>query len=274
MSNPFQPPSEQPQSGQPYPQQGQPQQGYPQQGYPEQGYPQQGYPQQGYPEQGYPQQGYSQPQYPGQQGQPGQQYPQQQYPGQPYPGQQYPGQQGYPQAYAGGYPGGQQQAPATPTPPTQVTAAFGIYLLTALISLISVVLTLNSDVWEQAIRESGATAQDLNGVSVDTLVSVAKGITVAVGMIFLALYLFFAFKMRAGRNWARITLTVLSALSILSVTSTGSVTVADRTYSSSLSTTTGWIGAALAVAAIVLMFMAPSNEYFRTVKARKTQGPG
>ena len=248
MSNPYQPPSDQPQPGQPYPQQGYPQQGYPQQGQPQQGYPQQGY-------QG--QQAYPQQQYPGQQG---------------YPQQQYLGQQGYPQPYPGGHPG--QQAPEKPAPPLQVNAAFGVYLLTALISLISVILTLNSDVWAQAIRDSGASAQDLNGVSVDTIVSIAKGIAVGVGVVFLALYLFFAFKMRAGRNWARITLTVLSALSILSVTSTGSVTVDNRTYSSSLATTTGWIGAALAVAAIVLMYMAPSNEYFRTVKARKTQGLG
>ncbi len=245
MSDPYQPDPRQ--------QQGQPQPGYPQQGYPQQGYPQQGYPGQ-----------------PVQFGQHGQQHGGQQYPGQ-YPGQypQYGGQPGYPQS---GHPGGYPEQATKPKTPSTVTAAFAVYVLAAIMAAVGILLALNSDIWAQAVRDAGANAQDLNGVSVESVVNIAKGLVIGVGIVFVALYLLFAFKMRAGRNWARITLTVLSALSLLStVNATGSVTVANRTYTSSTSSVTGWIGVVLAVAAIVLMYLPASNEYFRTVKAQLLQ---
>ncbi len=195
------------------------------------------------------------------------------YPGGAYPQQPYP-QQGYPPPGYGppGYPGqypGQDQPSAPLTPPAPVRISFALYLLTALISLVTILLAINSDLWEQAIREAGGDTQGLDGVTVDTVVTIAKTVTITVGGVFLALYLLFAFKMRAGRNWARITLTVLSALSILSVSSTGSVEVAGRTYSSATSTIVGWVGVALAVGAIVLMYNSQSNAYFRAVKDRR-----
>lgn len=257
MSNPYQPPSDPPQGGQQYPQQGYPQAPYQGQGddtgrqypgYQQPGQQHPGYQQPGQPYPGEPYQGYQQ--YPG---------------GQQYPGQQYPGQQGYPQPYPG-----PSQPPGRTVAPAPVTAAFGVYLLAAAIALVGMVLALNSDIWAQAVRESGVDRQDLGGMSVDSVITIAKGLVIAVGVVFVALYLLFAFKMRAGRNWARITLTVLSALSLLStVNATGSLTINDRTYSSATSATTGWIGAVLAVVAIVLMYLPSANEYFRTVKAQR-----
>lgn len=195
----------------------------------------------------------------------GQPYPQQGYPQQNYPQQNYP-QQNYPQqGYA---PQGPPPATSAPTP---VTAAFFVYLATAALSLITIVLTLNSDIWDQAIAE-GTRGADTGNIDPQQLVSIAKGIVIGVGVVFLAVYLLFAFKMRAGRNWARITLTVFSALGLLSTfNATGSVTVNNRTFTSTSSEVTGWIGTLLAIAAIVLMYLPASNAYFRDVKARRMQ---
>lgn len=114
-----------------------------------------------------------------------------------------------------------------------------------------------SDVWEQALQESAASA-DAQGINVNTLVNGVKLASIVVAVIFVGLYLLFAMKMRAGRNWARIVLTVLSALSIVSA--------ASRATSSQLF---GWIGAALAVVAIVLMFLPASSAYFAASKAAR-----
>ena len=111
-----------------------------------------------------------------------------------------------------------------------------------------------------------------SGVSVATAVNIAKISTVVAGVIFLGLYLLFAFKMRAGRNWARVVLTVLSALSILSsFSASASVTVNGHIYKSSSTQISGVIGAILGVVAIVLMYLAASNAYFSASKAARQQ---
>ncbi len=156
-----------------------------------------------------------------------------------------------------------------PAPPGPVKGAFLIYLVAALISVVGIVLVLTSNVWNQAIAAAG-TSTAADGTSADSVVNAAKIITVVFAAVFIALYLLFAFKMRAGRNWARIVLTVLSALSILSAArSSASVTVNGQSFSVGSSQATGWIGAALAVVAIVLMYMGPSNAYFAASKAAR-----
>src|SRR6478736_9484470 len=286
------------QGGYPGPQGGQPGQGggYPgqQPGYPSQqgGYPgpQGGQPGQGggYPGQqpGYPSQ---QGGYPGPQGgQPGQGggYPSQQggYPGQQggYPGQQggqpgYPGQQGgYPGPQGGygapgGYPGGAYPAPGggyggalppEPVRPNTVTYAFYCWLATAVVSIIGLILTLTSPIWDIAVN--AATRQNnvsLQGTSVQSLINTLKIFTVVIALIFVAVYLLFAFKMYAGRNWARIVLTVFGALTLLSAftPTSRSVTVGSEVYNINTGAWAGYVTALLALIGIVLMFLAPSN---------------
>ncbi|SDO76765.1 hypothetical protein SAMN04515671_1947 [Nakamurella panacisegetis] len=153
-----------------------------------------------------------------------------------------------------------------PAPPGTVTGAFAIYLLVALLAAVGIVLGLTSNVWDEAVAANAGNS----GVDAQALVNTAKTITVVVGAALLALYLLFAFKMRAGRNWARIVLTVLSALSILSAFSaSASVTVNGHVYRSSSTQISGWIGVALAVVAIVLMYMSASNAYFTASRASR-----
>ena len=236
------------------------------------------------------------PSYPGQPPYPGpSQYPPSQYPPSqpqpnpyqaqnPYPGQGgYPGQQppGYP-AGQGGYPGGPAGypgyggAPATePVRPVTVTAAFWCWIAVVVAWAISLIFVLTSSTWDQALAAAArqANASSTSNVVVDaqSLINALRVIAVVGFVIFAGLYLLFAFKMYAGRNWARITLTVLGILGVLgSVTPTSrSITVNGEVYASSSGP--GWITAVLTVAALVLMFVGGANEFFTASKAYRSQ---
>jgi len=245
--------SGQPYSGQPYPGAQQPDQGgqYPA------GQPQ-------YPAGQYP----GGPQYQG-----GPQYTAAPYSGEQYPAAPYPGSPQYPAApYPGGqqYPGAPASLPPAPAVPGSVTGAFAIFVISAIWAVISVILVLNSSIWDEALaaaRESGAIT-----TNADSVISVVKTTSIAFAVIFAALYVFFAFKMRSGRNWARITLTVLAALSLIQAFGyRANVTVNGRIYETS-ALWQGVLAAALSLIAIVLMYVKPSNEYFAAMKARKYVG--
>ncbi|MTD14503.1 hypothetical protein GIS00_11150 [Nakamurella sp. YIM 132087] len=170
--------------------------------------------------------------------------------GQPYPGQPYPG---------GGYPVG-GPPPAKPAIPGTVQGAFALYVVSAVLSIISAIVVMNSDIWDLARAD-----RFTSGV-----VTAAATIGLIIGIGFLAVYVFFAFMMRAGRNWARIVLTVFSGLAIVSGFSTrASVTVNGQTYSATGGQLINWISVGIAVVAIVLMYLKPSSEYFTAFKAFK-----
>lgn len=158
------------------------------------------------------------------------------------------------------------RADRRPRPPTSVRTAFAIYLITALISLVAIVVVLTGNVYDKAIMEAANQGVGF-GVTAQQIIDIATTVAAVAGALFLLLYVFLAFKMRSGRNWARITLAVVSGLAILTVAGTGSVKVNNRVYSSTMSLISGWVGAALAVLALVFMFVAASNRYFRPTRA-------
>ena len=230
------------------------------------------------------------PSYPGQAPYPGpSQYPPQNpYQAQnPYPGQGgYPGQQppGYPAGQGGypGYPGGPAGypgyggAPASePVRPVTVTAAFWCWIAVIVAWAVSLIILLTSSAWDQALAAATNTANrsSTSTVVVDTqsVINFFRVFAVVVFVIVAGLYLLFAFKMQAGRNWARITLTVLGILGVLgSITpSSRSVTVNGEVYASSSGP--GWITAVLTLAAVVLMFVGGANEFFTASKAYRSQ---
>lgn len=173
----------------------------------------------------------------------------------------YPGNQPY-----GQMPGYQSQGSRLPRPtiPSTVNGAFALYILAALVSVVSAVLLFTESGREtvrQAIRDAQA-GSGLTDAEFDSAVGIAVGVAVAVTFLFIGLYLLFAFMMRAGRNWARIVLTILSALNIassLAGTAAGGMTWAT------------WTSLILSVIAIVLMFLAPSNQYFDRSKQFRAQ---
>lgn len=196
----------------------------------------------------------------GQPGYPGRGYPPQGYPGPGYP----PGGPGYP-VYPG-YAAGVAPQPE-PARPDTVTWAFVAWMLVALASLVGLIVVLTDPAWDRALQAATRTA----GVDTQSLVNVARTFAIIVFVIFVALFIFFAIKMYTGRNWARVVLTVLGALQLLNALTptTTSVTVDGVVFRTAL-----WpmyVTAVIVVAAIVLMYVAPSNVYFTASKAYRSQ---
>ena len=153
-----------------------------------------------------------------------------------------------------------------------VKLAFYDWLLMTALSVVTLIVTLNSPIWDLAVQAGLRQANTQGGVAINasSLVTTTKIIIVVVFGIFAALYLFFAFMMYGGRNWARIVLTVLGALSVLTAVTptTGSVTVNGTTYTAT-NYGINWISGILAVVAIVLMYLPQSNIYFKAAKAHR-----
>ena len=77
--------------------------------------------------------------------------------------------------------------------------------------------------------------------------------------IIAALYALFAFKLRAGRNWARIVLTIIAVLDLLGLISRNGNPI-------------GYVGALAAIVGCVLSYLPNSGAYFAAVKASRYRG--
>ncbi|MDQ0031161.1 hypothetical protein [Arthrobacter bambusae] len=240
---------QQPQYGQQAPQYGQP--SAPQYGQQAPQYGQQA-PQYGQPSA--PQYGQQAPQY-------GQQAPQYGQPSAPQYGQQAPqygqqaqqyGQPSAPQYGQGGpttWPS--QQPAATSRVPQLVNISFWLMLAAGFLTLLGIpftIATLNSpagkNMLEQALTAQGSNA---SGIDVNSFISILITALVIFSVIFAGLYALVAFKVRQGKNWARILGTVFAAISLLGLTQIGM----------------GTITILLGIAAIVLLYLPASAPYFR-----------
>ncbi|HSJ62162.1 MAG TPA: hypothetical protein VK895_13080 [Jiangellaceae bacterium] len=145
------------------------------------------------------------------------------YPGQvppPYPGQvppPHPGQAppGYPSGQYGEPPGYAPfgQPPAKPEPPSSILTAVRLMYAGAALSLLWTVLQpTRRDTIRDAIDNPNGeiTAEDL-----DSLVSLAIGFTVVIGLVTVGLWVLMARTNRDGKSWARVFATVLGAIAIL-----------------------------------------------------------
>ncbi|GAA2005479.1 hypothetical protein JL107_04770 [Nakamurella flavida] len=155
------------------------------------------------------------------------------------------------------YPGGSDLPPAVPRPGT-VEAAFWIYLVSAIASFVLSLLVFTES-GKQTLRDAVRQGEQVQGMTEDQLVQTLQIVAVVVGAVVVAIALLFVFKMRAGRNWARIVITIFSVLNLLSLF--GGVR-------SGLSTT-DFIGPVIAIVALVLMWLPASNEYFAAAKRRR-----
>ncbi len=148
------------------------------------------------------------------------------------------------------------QATAPPRPRT-IEGAFWAFIVAPVIGLIGGLLILgNRDkiatTLRDANRQRGGTLTD---AQIDQTVNVTMITAVVIAVLIAALYLLFAFKLRAGRNWARIVLTVLAGLQLISVL-TGESTIGS------------YLAVLAAVVGVVLSFTGPSNAYIAAVKGR------
>ncbi|WP_253771416.1 hypothetical protein [Goodfellowiella coeruleoviolacea] len=145
-------------------------------------------------------------------------------------------------------PVGTAQTQSLPGPPTTVMAAFWCWLAGIVLSVLTTVL---------ALVLPPDTADWLGGPGASLLGEQAREqtVTVVTGLVFGGLWAFFGFQMKAGRNWARIVLTVLVALNAV-----------DAAVEPLLRGATGWAGLATDLATVVLMYLSSANAHFRYMK--------
>ncbi|WP_436492569.1 hypothetical protein [Actinokineospora sp. HUAS TT18] len=160
------------------------------------------------------------------------------------------------------YPSGPYEPPrAAPHRPPSVDRSFQLWLANGVLGVIGFILTftLGKDDFRsevvKSLNESGVSYSDGDVDSALTLGLTFAGLVAAA---FFGLYLLFAFKMRAGRNWARVVLAVLGGLALLlNIFSLGS--------SNMLETIVTVVQIALIGGAVYFMFTKESAEYFDAV---------
>lgn len=135
--------------------------------------------------------------------------------------------------------------PAKPPVPKEVNIAFAVWVLSMVLS--SILQIVDADVFVETYLKQQSNQPAEAQLSAGTLNGVYIVAVVAVGLVMLL----FAWKMRQGRNWARILLTVLAVTSLLLQASTVGV-------SSVLSV----IGVVITATGLVFMYMPPANAYF------------
>jgi hypothetical protein len=139
------------------------------------------------------------------------------------------------------------------TPPGTIVAAFFGYLVATATLVVSVVMLLGArEELEAALR-----ASDTTGMTPDQLEDAARFaqlVAVGIAALIALVYLWLAFKLKAGRNWARVTLTLFTVLQVAAL------------FATEGNTTAGYAGGAVAVLALVLSYLPPSNEYVAFVK--------
>lgn len=133
-----------------------------------------------------------------------------------------------------------------------MNGAFWAFLAATVISIVSGLLVLGQrDALADAVRRSNT---KLTAQQIDQAATVALVAAVVIAVLIALLYLFFAVKLRAGRNWARIVLTVLTALQVISL------------LAGSGGSWIGYLSCLAAVIGVVLSFLPESSAYFAAAK--------
>lgn len=147
------------------------------------------------------------------------------------------------------YDGPDQQPKPKPAVPKEINIAFAVWVFSAVVS--AIMQAVDADLFvEQFMRQSAnqPSAQQLPPSTIKTMFYFAL---VAVGL----LMLLFAWKMRSGKNWARILLTVLAVFGLLTQAS-----------AVGMSSVLGVISVVITATGLVFMYMPPSNAYFASFR--------
>ncbi|WP_083886657.1 hypothetical protein [Actinoalloteichus spitiensis] len=149
--------------------------------------------------------------------------------------------------------------------PATVNTAFVLWMANAVLGILAataVFLTIDTAVARQ-VAASGVSAE-----LGETVIGFARStvlVAATISALLAGLMILFVFMMRAGRNWARIVLTVLGALSVLGTLSDlGSLAANFEIGGPGI--LLGILAVAqplLIVGGVVMMYLADSNRYFR-----------
>jgi flagellar biosynthesis protein FlhB len=151
----------------------------------------------------------------------------------------------------------------TSAQPRDVDMAFWLWVASLLVSLIGQLFGVSATVDGLQDSMQERSTQPLSPDALASMAHIFFIVIIVVTVLFIALLVFFGVKMRAGRNWARITITVLTALEALSLVNTLMTT-------GGLEMIASIVSVLLAVAAVVLMFRPDAKAYF----APKSPVPG
>ena len=135
--------------------------------------------------------------------------------------------------------------------------SFWCWLVSALLWLVGGLLIIGQrQNLINALRQANNnTPNHLTDAQIQHAVTVSITGVVVVAVIIAALFALFAFKLRAGRNWARIVLTVIGVLALL-----------DLIMRAHASTALSYASGILAIVAAVLSYLPRSNAYIAAVK--------
>jgi hypothetical protein len=224
-------------------------------------------------------------------------------PYQPQGGYQYPQQGGYPQyqqgnPYQAQYPQSGQYPPsnpyaAPPVPaqntvgyprPAPVNVAFWIGIVVPIVATVLGVLNfvfiqswLNGLI-NSTVSGAGADPAEAQNVqhAASTAVILVGGVVAFFWLILTVLWIVFSFKLRAGRNWARITLTVFASIwavsgvySLINAAGggTGFVQLPAELHVPNSIVISGFVSGAIGLVSmatfIAMVFLKPSNWYFQ-----------
>ena len=160
-------------------------------------------------------------------------------------------------AYAGNQPAA---APPAPVRPKQVDLGFWLLIAAAVVSAISIPVTIswmNSDGFKDMLAETSTVA--ISASEMDAIVAISAATTVFFSVVSLAVALLVALFIRKGYNWARIVATIFAALGLFGL--------ANLTTAGALMAVLTVLTVLLPVAAVVILWMKPSTEYFNGAKA-------
>jgi hypothetical protein len=160
------------------------------------------------------------------------------------------------------YPSGgaAEPEPQRPAPPTPVLQAVKLMYAGAVVSAISLIITLATiGSLKTAIHNAdpSLSASKLHSAEV-----AAVAVAIIFGLIGIGLWLWMAYANKAGKNWARITATVFFGLDTLSVLT--SFRQAEPILSR-LITLLIWL---IGLGAIVLLYQRESSNFFAASKSR------
>jgi drug/metabolite transporter (DMT)-like permease len=151
--------------------------------------------------------------------------------------------------------------------PITVRAGIGAYVASLLVGLISAVAMLaDSDSYVERAVAAAAGNPDLT----EEVIRGSITLGIVVGLIFLALEVMFLWFAWNGRNWARIVLWVLGGLGV----AFGLLGLAQDNGQTGFSTSMGVFQLLFTAAAIVLLALKPSNDWYRYRSWQRAAGQG
>ena len=139
----------------------------------------------------------------------------------------------------------------TSPPSTIILSFFGFLAATVTTIAGAVFLATSGPALQDELRRRETSFSD---AEIDAAVTVTQGAGLAVAAVIVLGYLWLAFKLKAGRNWARIVLTILTLLQVGFLFVGGTADVLS------------YLSCAVAVIAMVASYLPASNAYVNEVR--------